>query len=73
MRLALPCSIPAAAFIPAAAATAIPFIPFDPDILIDTEGNPIHVTTAGVSVTSSATGGGIFIFHNAVAAPASPR
>jgi hypothetical protein len=55
----------------AATATTIPLQPIDPEILIDTGGDAMDITTGGVSITLSPTGGGIFVFHNATGGPLS--
>jgi len=54
-----------------AAATPIPLQPIDPEILIDTGGDATPITTGGVSITLSPTGGGIFVFQNATGGPLS--
>jgi hypothetical protein len=71
MRLPLVCSTLFVAGGIAAMATSMPLQPIDPQILIDTGGDAMDITTGGVSITLSPSGGGIFVFHNATGGPLS--
>lgn len=46
-------------------------IPFDPHALLATGGDATPITDAGMAITFSATGGGIFVFTNDTGAPLS--
>ena len=59
-----------AAAIGATATSLLPPI-YDPEILIDTGGDATDITTGGLSIILSPTGGGIFVFHNATGGPLS--
>jgi hypothetical protein len=71
MRLPLVCSTLLLTCSIAATATQMPLQPIDPEILIDTGGDAMDITTGGVSITLSPSGGGIFVFHNATGGPLS--
>ena len=54
-----------------AKATPVPFLPFDPEILIALGGDATDITNAGSPITVGPNGGGIFVFHNATGNPLS--
>jgi hypothetical protein len=66
MRLAIVCSTFLSAMV--SSALASPLIPFDPHALFATGGDATPITTAGIDITLSPTGGGIFVFNNATGA-----
>jgi hypothetical protein len=70
MRLPIACSTLFFAAAVAVMATPMPLQPFDPEILeADPAGPATPITTNGINITLSPTGGGIFVFNNASGGP----